>query len=550
MKRHGILFATFAFLLVALFVAPTSAEAAGGLGTFRVANCTDITAPVANQTWCFQQSDGQIYVWDGASWNTTAPGSVSIPLPHYTVAPGPNQFPPACTDYQLAEASDNIRGVWKCLANTWFSLTGHAAVEDFGVTTASSDNTAAYNTLLAALPSGGTIEFPQGTFIGNLNITATDYTVPNIVGQGMLTHLQGLSSNTNPVISVTGTSGSTAKSVWQNFYVDGVDNTRDCIDLVSAQRVTTFNVHTRNCKYGYYFHGSLTSDLFVPAIINNLVGIYADRYSSISPNNIHLYGGTVAGNSTFAIQADKITGWRSDGTEFSGNGTLGNAATGTIKITNGGYDASMYSYFDCEMCWFEGNTGEAEIDGTSYSAFARLLVNGGTFGSGGATGPYFSVIVRSGKARLTSFDAPCLSGCGTYTYALDTSAASAYIEDVTATNQNLGTSTSTWLTPTSVIGAAGFNTSFGTTVSTASATPVTIFTAATPSTYLVYGYLATGGASYQATATVACDNAGNCAVYNLGHGASMTITVSGSNVQLTQASGAPQVMDYSYTRLY
>ncbi len=54
--------------LLLLLTAPAFGAAPPDVGPLVGANCTDITNPVANQTWCFQQSDGTLRVYDGVSW--------------------------------------------------------------------------------------------------------------------------------------------------------------------------------------------------------------------------------------------------------------------------------------------------------------------------------------------------------------------------------------------------------------------------------------------------------------------------------------------------
>lgn len=91
--------------------------------------------------------------------------------------------------------------------------------------------------------------------------------------------------------------------------------------------------------------------------------------------------------------------------------------------------------------------------------------------------------------------------------------------------------------------ATAFNSFVGTTASTATATPVTIFTTSNFYSYLIIAYIANGGFVYQATATVIND-AAQTGIFNNDGGGSLVISVSGNDIQLTQSSGSAKVMTY------
>jgi hypothetical protein len=60
-------------LLAASLAIPALVQAQEGL--FIRNACTDITSPVTNRSFCFQQSDGTLRVWNGSAWSTIAGGS-------------------------------------------------------------------------------------------------------------------------------------------------------------------------------------------------------------------------------------------------------------------------------------------------------------------------------------------------------------------------------------------------------------------------------------------------------------------------------------------
>jgi hypothetical protein len=89
----------------------------------------------------------------------------------------------------------------------------------------------------------------------------------------------------------------------------------------------------------------------------------------------------------------------------------------------------------------------------------------------------------------------------------------------------------------------------GTTSSIATATATTIFAATTPGVFLVTAYIVdAGAANYTAAAYVLNDNT-NARLVTISNGAALTITLSGTNVQVTQTSGANATVSYTYLRV-
>jgi len=95
------------------------------------------------------------------------------------------------------------------------------------------------------------------------------------------------------------------------------------------------------------------------------------------------------------------------------------------------------------------------------------------------------------------------------------------------------------------------NTLSGTTASTASDTPVALFTVANPGVYLVTCYVSGGDTPTHAVATIIFDGGGGpqYSIRNYDHGAQMTITQSGGVVYATHSFGSSQPISYSVLRL-
>lgn len=100
---------------------------------------------------------------------------------------------------------------------------------------------------------------------------------------------------------------------------------------------------------------------------------------------------------------------------------------------------------------------------------------------------------------------------------------------------------------------AASGTATGTTASTATATPVTIFAAAgaVSALYIVWMNISGfAGTTYTSWATVIYDPATSPTLTRVGgnNGTLSTITTSSGNIQITQTSGSNQVMEYGVTR--
>lgn len=99
---------------------------------------------------------------------------------------------------------------------------------------------------------------------------------------------------------------------------------------------------------------------------------------------------------------------------------------------------------------------------------------------------------------------------------------------------------------TTIRATAGYATVSDVTASTATATPVTLFSALISGRYDMIVYVADLGVATTSTATIASDGT-NVKITASSLGANMSITLSGSNVQATQATGSNQVMAYAYS---
>jgi hypothetical protein len=101
------------------------------------------------------------------------------------------------------------------------------------------------------------------------------------------------------------------------------------------------------------------------------------------------------------------------------------------------------------------------------------------------------------------------------------------------------------------IQATVVTTNSGSTASTATATPVTLFAVSSESVWIVNAAVTGTGAPAAYTAVAIVKSSGGVAAATpISAATNLTITVSGLNVQATQTSGVAQVMAYSAIRLF
>jgi hypothetical protein len=111
-------------------------------------------------------------------------------------------------------------------------------------------------------------------------------------------------------------------------------------------------------------------------------------------------------------------------------------------------------------------------------------------------------------------------------------------------NGAVGTNTYPW----SEVVATNHRTATGTASSIASGTPTTVFSTTAAGRYEVVAYLSGANAAlYTAFATVLSDGVNQRIVAN--NGVSLTLTLSGANVQVTQSSGGNESVQWAYLKI-
>jgi hypothetical protein len=158
---------------------------------------------------------------------------------------------------------------------------------------------------------------------------------------------------------------------------------------------------------------------------------------------------------------------------------------------------------------------------------------------------------RYGRITASTFG----GGATTVTVTLDSSSLDAGLSAVSygllsATNPSVPQYPGqfTTLNATGAVSLARVNTTSGVSAVTPDLTPITLFALPGAGLFRVFAYLSNAGAQYIASAEVGHDGT-NPQLVRADNGANMTITLSGSNVQGTQASGAGEPISWSYLRI-
>src|SRR5574341_1134133 len=126
-------------------------------GVFQFGMVGDVSA----NTYEWADGTGPYLTFDTA--NRRATFGVPPGLPSYTIA-----ALPACTNNQLANVTNGIRGLWICRGTTWQSVTGYADVRDFGaVGDGTTDDSAAIQATITAAAAGANkrVYCPAGTYL-------------------------------------------------------------------------------------------------------------------------------------------------------------------------------------------------------------------------------------------------------------------------------------------------------------------------------------------------------------------------------------------------
>ena len=303
---------------------------------------------------------------------------------------------------------------------------------------------------------------------------------------------------------------------------------------------------------------ALTGTIEGGAYLQAATGIYIrPDGTGASCNLLRIQNAVIAGNTTWGIDADGISGGSGcdllaiEGCDLEENGTSGNFSTGGLHLGSNMSGSLGFSLVKISRCWFESNLGQTiQIDA---QAAGSLFVS---FRDTQTLSEDAGHAINAPRLNSIEFD-NCLSPSPSATWTLaathsaiknslayvlsDTSTIQVY-ENVSTTAESLVSSPQPWA-PYVYKGA---------TASTASGTAVTAVTLPNYpfATYLVSAtILGAGSADYSATAVVSVAGGSVATVTMIQSPTRLTISASGLAVQLTQTSGAAQVINYSVNQI-
>lgn len=419
------------------------------------------------------------------------------------------------------------------------------------------DTTAIQAAIDAALSANGTtLVFPPGVYL------VTGLTV-DFGNSGTSVNFKGFGKN-NTEIRKTGASFAAvfnltatpptdgAYSVFEDMHVVGSASC-DGFATTNIARSIWRNVKVSNCDVSVENLGSLINSFYDCDFVSSAIGYRARKSSGIFCNLIEFFGGSVRGNSQWGFDVGDTIGLHLYGVDIEQNGTVGGIGGGFITRSTCD-DEIGYSHISINGAWFEGNYGTsisseactgltlAVVDTPIISSEAGAAVTVGAIGNlvleritAASIGDTVNVSAVNFVARQSTIN-------------VITNTSSAYLIEDVATNAGTIDYKKKTFAGTFTVQGNTVNSGTGT-VSASTGTATTIFTPANGvAMYEVYASIDSAGSAYMATARIGFDGSN---VFRMGgeNGANMTITVSGSNVQVTQTSGATQTVRYSYLKI-
>lgn len=433
------------------------------------------------------------------------------------------------------------------------------AQEDFGATAdGTTDDTSAITACFnAAYVAGGTVHLPVGTCrVTTLPFNWDASKSVRIVGRGTrASALQKLGATTAPVLDLSADVGILdCYSELADFSVIGLAKAGHGIRLTRNARSVLRNLYVTTCDVGLENVGGLIFQAYDCNFNSNNIGIRSRKSGSIYGNQIKIRGGAVRDNSSFGFDIGESNGFHLDGVDVEVNGTTANTATGAVKIRATVDDEFGYAIVTVKDSWFEGNYGDNFVvdaaGGLALSIRDTIILNsegGNAINVGAVQSVTIDGIVAGsvGDEVILAATASCVSNSVINTL---TDTSTVYEHKNVATGSGTIQFKSGGSSGRVQATGGSWNSGSGT-VATTSAVAATMFAAPdTPGLYLVYAYVADAGTNYMSFAEITYD--GTTLVRKDGtNGANLTITVSGTDVQATQSSGAAQTVAYAYVRI-
>ena len=392
----------------------------------------------------------------------------------------------------------------------------------------------------AALGSAsGTLWIPKGTYaVTTLNIYPTGGKSLVLVGDGPLnSKFVKFGSGTTPILNISGTAGGGAgagvvsKCQFKNFGIQGVvGKTFTGIYADTLAHFFMEGVYIVACDIALRSLGSLIFAVRSCYFISNNIGFQADSSPvNLGESNLIKFDDCVfQGNTTYhgMLNAGQQIVFQNCDCE---SGATGFFVASTYD------DETTYSSVTWNNCWWEGNSSSPVVvnssatwvtmrDCTLYGPASSITING--------SANNVSLQNCYGTENLNMADSTgqiTISNCLFPTYSIST-------PNVAITN----------LRSSGARVPAKFekvNSSEATTP-TASGTPLTVAATGTDSITLVAAYVPSASVNESCSGIVV-----GGVISNVSNGANMSLSVSGTDIQVTQTTGVTQSIRYSVLKL-
>jgi hypothetical protein len=237
------------------------------------------------------------------------------------------------------------------------------SVKDFGAAgDGVMDDTAAIQAALDSVyaAGGGTLYFPAGEYLVTTiaKVFASNITVVFQGAGKMASVLRKTGASTTPILDLScTTSPGVTYSPIRDIRIRGNAKAHDGIRLTNWARFNLENVYVNGCDIGINNRGSLVFIAKGCTIVSNNTGYKADVFNGVGANLIKFIGGSISANTSFGVDLGDGEGFSFDGTDFGGNGTIGDVNTGAVLIRSNVSAAIGVSYGSFTDCWFELNRG-------------------------------------------------------------------------------------------------------------------------------------------------------------------------------------------------
>ena len=414
-------------------------------------------------------------------------------------------------------------------------------VLDYGaVGDGATDDTAAVQAAVdAALGSAsGTLWLPKGNYaVTSVDIFPTGGKSLILVGDGPLnSKFVKYGAGTDPLLNISGTAGGgggngvVSKCQFKNF---GVQGTAKGFTGIYADTLAHFfmeGVYVTACDIGLRSLGSLIFACRSCYFIGNNIGFQADQspVNSGYSNLIKFDDCVFQSNSTYHGLLNKGQQIVFQNCDCEGGATA-------FRVASTYEDETNYSSVTWDNCWWEGNSSNPIIidsdstwvtvrDCTLYGPASSITINGADncvklencYGT-----EYLNMADSTGNIEI--------SNCLFPVYSISTPN-----QVITNLLSNSGR----------VAARADIINSTSNSVSAATATATTIATTGTNRATLVVAYISSASVNETCSGIVI-----EGVISNASNGSNMTLSVSGSNIKVTQTTGVTQTVQYVTLRL-